>query len=162
MTKLVKFIIISFVFSLFATPSFSVVFDNGKDEKPAFAANQLIVKFNEGVSPDQLQQKIQQKEAVKQTLWGKITVFFEELKLKLKGEEKPEETLEQIKQIEEKAGVVDRDKIFKNGDSFLINFYLYKTDGSASVTEAVELFQTLPEVESAEPNYIQRIQKMGI
>lgn len=129
---------------------------------PNFAPNQLIVKYKEGQSPEELKFKVSQRENRKQTfLFGPIMLFFEDLRLRLKGEENPEKKLERINSAASEIGVTSAEKLFQDSqDVALKNFYLLTTDGRMEVLPAVELYKKLPEVESAEPNYTMKM--MGI
>lgn len=129
---------------------------------PAFAPNQLIVKYKEGHSPEELKIKISQRTSRRQTfLLGPIRLFFEDLRLRLSGQETPEKKLTRLESAAQEVGVISTEKLFKDGQGqTLANFYLLKTDGRMEVPKAVELYKKLPEVESAEPNYMMKM--MGI
>lgn len=162
LVKLISLILLLLFISYLAKASSQAVVTNDLTEKPQFVANQLIVQYKADQSPDELGAKVAEREKERASFFGMIRLFLTDLGMKLKGQETPEEKLKQINEVKRQAGVITEEKLFESGDLSLTNFYLLTTDGSLSVSQAVDLYKSLPEVETVEPNYIQRIQKMGI
>lgn len=126
------------------------------DEKtlPDYVPNQIIVKYKEDLAPHLLLFKAEERKTKQKTFFGKIGLFFENLNLKLKGQESPEEHLATIQQVDEKIGAVAKDHLFKGTAEEKRNAYLIHLDGSMTVEQAIKMYKTLPEVEYAETNNI--------
>lgn len=158
-----RFLLILLLFFEVLTVSHSyAIVDQNSFDKPVFAQNQLIIKYKPGLSKDDLRAQVETRTKEKGSLLGIIKIFLQDLNLKFKRQETPEEKLARIEEVQKQAGVVSEEKLFKSGDLSRANFYLLTTDGTLSVPEAVDIFNNLPEVESAEPDYIQRIQGVEI
>ena len=71
----------------------------------------------------------------------------------IKDGNKKKELKNKLKNI----GVVSEEKVFKNTDDPLLkNYYILKLKKGTDVLETKKILENLPEIESAEPDHIQR------
>ncbi len=123
-------------------------------QEARFAPGEIIVKYKESQSPEDIQQEVNRRQESQTRFFG-VGKTFEDLSLRARGEKLPEEKLEAIKAVEKKAKVVSKKDVFeaeKDTDD-LENIEVIKTKNT-SVKELEKLYESLPEVEYAEPNYI--------
>ncbi|MBI2430620.1 MAG: hypothetical protein HYV39_01245 [Candidatus Levybacteria bacterium] len=126
-------------------------------QEPRFVPDEVIVKYKNGQSPDDIKALIQQKHARKKTIIGFLKVFFEDLTKRIKKQETIEDKLKRLEDADKKMGVISRKQLFANPPPQLANIYLIKLKEKNKVLETIELYKALPEVEYAEPNHILRI-----
>ena len=166
------FYCISTVFLLYfscISPVYAV-FEETPLAKEEFIPNQIIVKFKKGQSPSDLERKIWERRKRGTKIFGLLKNIQEDLLTKIKGKETPEESLENLKNLEAKLKVVKKEHLFKTEkqktvlgassqkkDSPFKNYFLLETSPQVDTLKAIEEFQKDPRVEFAEPNYIMRL-----
>lgn len=120
--------------------------------------NQIIVKYKKDLSPQMLQIKVEERKVQKSRFLGSIRLFIDNLKYRLNKQTLPEESYANIQRADEQAGVENKSRIFDADDQGQRNLFLVTTNGNKSLEETVKIFEALPEVEYAEPNYTATIQ----
>lgn len=138
-------------------PSVPTILDQQKPQT-SYMPNQVIVKYRTGQSPMEISQTVVQRQEERKSLLGMIKLFIVDIKLQIQKQDTPEVKLLRIQQAEQAVGVTQHEDLFKSQDPTLKNFYVLKLNGTMDVPQAVELLKSLPEVETAEPNYIATIQ----
>ncbi len=124
----------------------------------SYMPNQVIVKYRSGASPMELLQTVTQRQDERKSLLGMIKLFIADIQLQFQKQDTPEVKLLRLQQAEQAVGVTVHEDLFKSQDPTLKNFYILKLSGIMEVPQAVSLLKSLPEVETAEPNYIATIQ----
>jgi subtilisin family serine protease len=119
------------------------------------APNQLIVKFKDGQSPEELDAEVSRRNQLAKTQDGSEKVTAENTTLASKGEKTPEEKQEALSLADKKAHIKERSLLFgKDTSSSRKNITLIKTEAGLSAEELKATYAALPQVEYAEPNYI--------
>lgn len=145
--------VILVVFNPLASNFKALAVFNKQPKMEPYAANQIIVRYKMGQSPEELKAIVGQRQKQSASILGMLIIFFDNLKSKLAGKELPENKLARLESADQQAGIIESRLIFESDDPSLQNFYLLEGNGALSVTEMVKLYQNLPEVEFAEPNY---------
>lgn len=120
--------------------------------------NQIIVKYKKDLSPQALQLKVNERKTQQSRYFGSIRLFFDNLKYRLNKQALPEEHLTRIQQADTQVGVQNKTRIFDAADENQRNLFIIQTDGSKSIENMIKIYEALPEVEYAEPNYTAVIQ----
>lgn len=114
---------------------------------------EIIVRYKAGFSPEELIQKVAaRKKKGEVFVIGPIRVWMENMKLALSKNAIPEVHLSTIKSIENTIAVSGREVLFQ--EEGISNIYLVKYKSPENIERVVKMFQSIPEVEFAEPNYI--------
>ena len=127
--------------------------------QPGFAVDgpqdrELIVFFKEGQSPQDLYRKIEQrKKEVSDSSWNQTKFAWQDFTLRLAKKDPPEKQMVRLLQADDLAGVISKIQMFPH-DVQSKDAYLVLLNGSHTVEYATTLFNTLPEVEYAEPNML--------
>ena len=127
--------------------------------RPGFAASspqdwELIVFFKEGQSPEDLYRKIEQrKKEVSDSSWNQTKFAWQDFTRRLAKKDPPEKQMTRLLQADDLAGVVSKVQMFPY-DVESKDAYLVQLNGSHTVEYATTLFNTLPEVEYAEPSML--------
>lgn len=125
--------------------------ENGISNAP-FVAGQLIVKYKDGKSPDDLQSLIDQRVKERSTPVGFTVLLWKDLMLKLQKQQTPDEKLEKIIQQDLQNGVISKELLYKDSPN-LKNAYLIKfKDGD--MAKKIRIYKNMEDIEYAEPNYI--------
>lgn len=133
-------------------PGLSVL-DSKQGTQTSYVLNQFLVSFIKGQSIADLQLIVKTRERKSANFLGRLNLFFQDIIARAKRKESPVEKLKRMLATLEKAGVINYQKISGSAIS-PEETYLFVTDGRVSVEEAVTMFNNLPEVEYAEPNYL--------
>lgn len=104
-----------------------------------YVPNQIVVKYASGKSPEELEKAIQTQPA-----------FFE----KLLGAKSPEEILQEEKDIDAKAGVVLKKKVFSSNNPSLSRYYLLFLKSGSDVKKVQDLYLQNNFINKTEPNFI--------
>ena len=118
--------------------------------------NQIIVKYKNGDSPDELQNLIHQRQLNnQQSIINHTATIISDLANKLSGNETPEERLNDLNLIDSKAGVTANTRIFSNNNQKankfgLNNIHRIRTNGKLGIDELLSIYKALPEVEYAQ------------
>ncbi len=115
--------------------------------------NQVIVKYKKDLSPQALQLKVDERKIQRSGTFGSIRLFFDNLKYKLNKQALPEDQLLRIQQADEKAGAKNKSRIFEGNDENQRNLFVVEIEPSKTIEDAIRIYEALPEVEYAEPNY---------
>jgi len=120
---------------------------------------EIIVRYKSGLSPNELMEKVLERRKKGEVfVVGPIQVWMENMKLAWLKKEIPEVHLSTIESIENSIDVSDTEVLFQ--EEGVPNIYLIKYASHENIERVVKMFQLLPEVEFAEPNYI--YEEMGI
>ena len=119
-----------------------------------YADNEIIVHFAPTYAPHNLEPHVQQRDLLGNSFPGKIQLFFTNLALTLQEKPLPEDTLARMHIIEEQAGTIEKTPMFDIKGQSQENTYRIMLNGTVDVPEAVELFESLQEVQYAQPNYL--------
>lgn len=119
--------------------------------------NQVIVQFKDGYAPYKLESEVKQL-SLEKGLFHMISHIFENIIDK----PSPHDTLMYIMKSEKSAGVIEKSRMFDAGEESQSNTYLYSIDGSQSVEQAIDIFEKVPYVKYAQPNYLYPIQETHI
>ncbi len=144
------FFLFALAFLFLSTPSFA--------EESQVIPGEIIVKYKDGQTPEELQEKAQQRKSRIPILGGMINAV-EDLSARRQGDKTTEEKIQEIKNAEEKNPVATTEDVFedaekKNPNSILTDVKLIKTENtSTSVTELEKSYESLSSVEYAQPNY---------
>lgn len=111
--------------------------------------NQVIVQFEDGYAPYKLEAEIKRMSSEKGLL-HMISHIIENIIDK----PSPQESLMYIMKSEKDAGIVDKARMFDAGEESQSNTYLYTIDGSQSVEQAINIFEKVPYIKYAQPNYL--------
>ena len=120
--------------------------------------NQILVKYKKDLSPQALQLKVAERTSTQTRFLGSIRLFFDNLKYRFNRQELPETHIVRLQQADSQAGAESKTRIFDAQDENQRNLFLIKINDSKSIEEAVRIYEALPEVEYAEPNYTATIQ----
>lgn len=115
--------------------------------------NQVIVKYKKDLSPQALQLKVDDRKIQRSGAFGSIRLFFDNLKYRLNKQALPEDQLLRIQQADEKAGAKNKSRIFEGNDENQRNLFVVEIDQGKTIEDAIRIYEALPEVEYAEPNY---------
>ncbi|MBI2590901.1 MAG: S8 family serine peptidase [Candidatus Blackburnbacteria bacterium] len=117
-------------------------------EKPV-PANQIIVKYQEGQSPQDLSQAAAgRSQKAKQPLGG-IFKIFEDLNFRLRGQQQPEQKLAFLESVKQASGVSGEEKILEPANG---NTYEYEVEAGTG-KNAAENFSRLPGVAYAAQDF---------
>jgi hypothetical protein len=120
---------------------------------------EIIVRYKSGLSPEELSAKIaERKKKGEAFIIGPIRVWMENMKLAFSKKEIPEVHLSIIESVEDSIAVSDIEVLFQ--EEGVPNIYLVKYSSTENIERVVKMFQSIPEVEFAEPNYI--YEELGI
>lgn len=143
---------------LFAAQTAFAIVDGPTPRQPSFVPNEVIVKYKNGQSPEELRALVGKRASERQALFGFFRLLFEDFRMQLQKQETPEGKLKRLEEADKKVGVVSKERVFRDvSDPTLTNTYLLKLKQGSDVLKVVELYKGVPEVEYAEPNYRVRI-----
>lgn len=154
--NVVRVLIGLLIFFSFSSTSLAVVRDGEIPLGERYAPNQIIVQYKPTMSPDELAAQVEVRQEEKNSFFGFFSYMWKSIVMKIKKQEGPADKLLRIQEMDNKVGVTSRDKLFKGGPQNS-PYLLYLKEGS-DVLKAVRQYETLPEVEYAEPNQILEIQ----
>ncbi len=125
--------------------------------------SQIIVVYRANQSPQQLQMALAAKQKASSSIGGKINMFFSELLGKTPGNSFYTSQLNAINQVQKKAKVISEKNLYpvKANNPVTVIVLLQK---GASTQDAIKLYLSLPQVQTASPNApstIQSIQSTG-
>lgn len=149
-------IVLSFLCVLFTGSVVAQTVDNVPEELSA--PNEIIVQFRPEYAPHVLEPRVTERSLLQQSFAGKVQLFLENMTLSLQDKLQPEENLQHITLAEIEAGVVEKTQMFDVAGESQENTYLLILDGTMPVADAQETFESLREVEYAQPNYLYEIQ----
>lgn len=127
-------------------------------QEPEAVPGELIVKYKDGHTPDELKEKAQKRKARARSIVGALQNNAENILLRTKGEDPPEKDLQEIENVEKRVRVIESKELFdetpgKNDDE-LEDIEVVKASASIPVTELEKQYESLDSVEYAEPNYV--------
>jgi len=122
---------------------------------PQYVSGQIIVRYKKDATPAKIGEQALARELKARSLLGKVQNLVEDQKLKISGQETPEEKLESIEEKKAESGVIKAKNVLEVQDApESSEFVLYETDGRKSVEEMIRIFKSLPEVAHVEPNLV--------
>lgn len=127
---------------------------------PRYAANQVIVKYKPGESPQDVYQRVEIRRNRSSTAFGRVQNSLQNFGAFVLGQSSAEESYNLILSQEQSLRIIDRSQIFDPSYSGGQGLFLYRADSSQTVEQLVNYFSSLPEVEYAKPNYIRKA--MGV
>lgn len=133
-----------------------------KAEEPEVASDEIIVKYKDNQSPEDIQEFVSTRSEKQRTFIGSVQNTIENVSLRARGEKLPEEKLNEINAAQRRADVVNSQDMFTSPaiqastNSDLKDIEVVRTNGTKSINEVERIFEALPEVEYAQPNYIRR------
>ncbi|MBI2430619.1 MAG: S8 family serine peptidase [Candidatus Levybacteria bacterium] len=131
-----------------------------KDTGPRFITGEIIVKFKDKQAPEDIRKDVEKREERATNFFGRAQNLSENVFLQIKGEETPEEKLQEIKVVEQKTGTINVEKLFKESklqkrqQAILDTIRVVKTTSKISTSEVEKLYDQLDNVEYARPNYL--------
>jgi len=117
------------------------------------APNQILVKYKSDLSPQSLQLKVEERKTIKSSTFGSIRLLFDNLKYKMGNKTLPEEQLTRIQQADAQVGAKNKTRVFDAKDENQRNLFVIEISTDKTPEEAIRVYEKLPEVEYAEPNY---------
>ena len=143
-----------------AAPATPQVMENTVEVQVTTVVEQeVIVRYKSGLSPEELVEKVNaRKKKGEPFIIGPIRIWIENMKLALSKNEIPEVHLSTIESIEDSISASQQEILLK--DEGVSNIYLVKYSSAENIERVVKMFQSIPEVEFAEPNYI--YEELGI
>lgn len=149
MGRFIKLVLFLFIASIFLVQAASV----RAQAQWAHVEHEIIVRYKAGLSPDELLEKVAaRKKKGELFIIGPIQVWMENVKMALAKKEVPEVHLSTIESIEGSILVSKKEALFQ--EEGVPNIYLIKYSSPENIERVVKMFQSIPEVEFAEPNYI--------
>src|SRR3989344_3180918 len=124
---------------------------SAQETTPAYAPNRVIVQFKEGQSKSAIENQVENRQLERSTFFGRLRQQAWDNTIRL-GQKTPEERLERLSEVEDKIGVE-----IKPLPSSSSAISIAESDKTINVSQAVAEFKTLPEVETAEPDYIEKV-----
>ncbi|MBI4130306.1 hypothetical protein HY468_03255 [Candidatus Roizmanbacteria bacterium] len=119
----------------------------------AYAPNQLVVQYKEGVSPDELYERVSVRwKERKKFLIGTMKLFWSDLQTRVTGSTTPESQLLQLIEFDHRIGVKAKERLFPSDETAEPPFFLLYLDGTMTIPQAITLYQNLPLVTFVEPN----------
>lgn len=125
------------------------------DPKPTIPQKELIVKYKPGQSPEELRIVILQREEKKKNFFSFFIILVQDIKTHITYQETPKDKLARIEAVEKKAGVVSQEPL-SNKKPFE-HTYLMRLKEPSSISNAISLYKSLPEVEYVEENSVNTI-----
>lgn len=116
--------------------------------------HQVIVQYQQDYAPFQLEADIHSLESQNKGLLTQVSLFVSEFIDTLVHKPSPQEYLRDIMKTEERAGILEKTRMFDAGNESQSNTYLYTLNQSHSVDEAISIFEDSPYVKYAQPNYL--------
>lgn len=120
----------------------------------SYVPDQLIVKFKEGYDPVQITNIVQKRNIQRQNLLGSIFFLFQNFQYKLKGQNTPEENLENLMKLQDKFFFSSKELLGQSEETDAKSTFLYTFEKPIDVEAAIRAYENLSIVEYAEPNYI--------
>lgn len=121
------------------------------NKKPNYIPNEIIVKYKQEASPQDLQKEIQQREEKRKTFTGFFTLLINDLQMRFSKQKTPEEKLNEITTFEKSIGIVSKKKLNpQNTNERIYTVQLEKNNAE----EVVEQYKKQPFIEYAQLNYI--------
>lgn len=122
-----------------------------------YAPNEIIVKYKEGQSEEELTKSVAWRQKTDKTFIEKIRKMKEDLRLKITKEKSPEERLQNIHRIKREAGVISSRRLFQKENKLteeigLPKIAVIKTNGKVPLQEVITKYENLDGVEYAEKN----------
>ncbi|MDO8460933.1 MAG: S8 family peptidase, partial [bacterium] len=116
--------------------------------KPGEAVpGEIIVEYNKGQSPTELRQKVSERAQASKSLFGRVENYASDARAALQGQETPEKMLNEINNVNGKAGIKEKEEI-------LPSIEVIKTTNTISPQALQDMYENLPEVKHAQLNYI--------
>src|SRR5690606_22611411 len=105
-----------------------------------YAPNEIIVKYKEGQSEEELTKSVAWRQKTDKTFIEKIRKMKEDLRLKITKEKSPEERLQNIHRIKREAGVISSRRLFQKENKLteeigLPKIAVIKTNGKVPLQE---------------------------
>ncbi len=115
--------------------------------------NQVIVKYKKDLTPQALQLKVDERKTTKSKMFGSVRLLFENLKYKMSSKPLPEEQLTRIQKADIDVGAKNKTRLLDAGNENQRNIFVIELSGGKTIEDAIRVYEALPEVEYAEPNY---------
>lgn len=115
--------------------------------------NQVIVKYKKDLTPQALQLKVDERKAEKSKMFGSIRLLFDNLKYKMSSKALPEEQLTRIQKADTDVGAKNKTRLLDAGDENQRNIFVVELSEGKTIEDAIRVYEAIPEVEYAEPNY---------
>ncbi len=119
-----------------------------------YQQSQVIVQYEDGLAPNQLEADISQSGNSKKGIFPSVSKILTDIINTLVDKPSPREQLTDILSIEDKVGITDKSRMFDAGDESQSNTYLYTLDEGQTVENAITIFESAPYVKYAQPNYL--------
>lgn len=123
-----------------------------------YTEQELIVHFKENSAPHILEPHAAKRDELRQTMTGRIHLFITDTVLTFQDKVPPEESLAHIAAVDDQVGALNRAPMFDTDESSQQDTYLVTLDGTVSIETAIQAYESLEEVEYAQPNYLYNTQ----
>lgn len=157
MAKNVSYLLMLLAFTLcaFSVPAQAAVpkTDTTNNFATQPTPNQVIVKYKKDLTPQALQLKVDERKAEKSKIFGSVRLLFDNLKYKMNNKALPEAQLTRIQKADAEVGAKNKTRLLDAGDENQRNIFVVELSEGKTIEEAVKVYEALPEVEYAEPNY---------
>ncbi len=157
MAKNVSYLLmlLAFTFCAFSVPAQAAVpkTDTTNNFATQPTPNQVIVKYKKDLTPQALQLKVDERKAEKSKIFGSVRLLFDNLKYKMNNKALPEAQLTRIQKADADVGAKNKTRLLDAGDENQRNIFVVELSEGKTIEEAVKVYEALPEVEYAEPNY---------
>ncbi|MDO8460932.1 MAG: hypothetical protein Q7S38_00655 [bacterium] len=114
--------------------------------------NEIIVIYKAQQSPDELFQAIRKRQEERKNIFGALKIYFGDVLGIINKKTSPEFRLRELLAMNEKVGVSSKKLLYKDTATGKTT-YLLKISPNINIMSAVKMYATLPEVQSAQPNY---------
>jgi hypothetical protein len=138
----------------FVVGLFFFLFSSSAHASPNWPAQdgELIVRFKKEQTPIMLKQQVDERIVAGKPFSKKIKVWFEDVRNVITRVDSPEEHLDAIEKIDRQIGVAAREIILT--DENIDDIFIISYTNNISPIAASALYNSLSEVEFAEPNYL--------
>lgn len=153
MDKTFKTIIFSTILALTFGLVIGIVLSVNAQE---YIDNELIVKFDTNYDPVELDEYFAGNETFDNTLIGKIKEIVTSVLHTFNEDSVKEESWIRIRDVERKVGMTSMHYYYDN-DQDKVTTYKVVLDGTMSVEDAVREYESLDEVDYAQPHYLYEV-----
>lgn len=121
-----------------------------------YTTNEIVVRYE--VLPEQLEQQANVREERGESFFGRIQNTAEEVTLRLRGLPIPEQELQTISSLNREYNIAQTTYLSRDPRNPLADYAVLRARSAINIRDAVQDFDALNSVETAEPNLIMRAQ----
>lgn len=125
---------------------------NENEDELTTSGSQIIVKYHDEFNPDYLQNVVKKRAEQRNSLFGSIFLFIQNVRTSLLGNQSPEVHLSRIQSVDSNVAPVSKTALSSDPSSLQYGLYLITLEPESSIDEVITLYEALPEVEYAQPN----------